>query len=321
MQRSATLLFGSVIFVAFLCGSFTLYASDQRTTDALVDTPEGLKLVDAPLSTAQSASGGKPDEHAWTARDIAYLLSPLISLFGVGLIVIYNQKTARADQWLKINEAEADYIQAKLDKFYGPFMLESDANHLMAQDLRSRQPDPDSYRLLDKLFDGQWRENLSPGDAALVAEICQTGERLARIIKEHCGLADAKILPYISRAITHFRVLKLAYEKKLGADSKPYLRYVYPKALDPVLRKELNRLQERLTLLRQNPTKPHGELAPLDLTAHPLDSWPDPQRPDYDPKTDSLRPGTGPGKSLLGSQSLKEDAGLSNERAEKSGRP
>jgi len=212
----------------------------------------------------------------FTARDIAFLISPLISLIGVGLIVYFTRRNSISEQWLKINQAEAEYLQNKLDKFYGPFILESEANYLMAQDLRSRQPDPEEYRLLDKLFDKKWRDSLSPGDKALVEEICSTGGRLASVIKDNAGLVDSRILPYISRAISHFRVLSLANDNELGDDSAPFLSYVYPKSLDPVLRMELDRLQKRMTLLRQNPTKPHGDLTPLDLSKYPLAKWPDP---------------------------------------------
>ena len=258
---------------------------------------------------SEAAVDKSPDTLGWTLRDIAYLVSPLVSLIGVGLIVYFTRKNTISEQWLKINQAEADYLQTKLDKFYGPFVLESEANHLMAQDLASRQPDPSRYRLLDKLFDKEWRASLSPGDKVLVHEICQTGERLSGVIKENSGLVDAEILPYISRAISHFRVLKLAYEERLGGDSEPFLRYVYPKALDRVLDKELKRLQERLALLRQNPTLSHGKLPPLDLSEYPLDEWPDPHRPDFDPSSSTLKPGREPSGRLLSSRNDPQASG------------
>ena len=279
--------------------SFAFFASTLLAQEAISDSEEvaGNDQID----TTPDKDDASSDE--MSLRDIAYILSPIVSFFGVALVIYYNQKTARADQWLKINEAEANYLQDKLDKFYGPFILESESNHLMAQDLRSRQDDPGSYRLLDKLFDSEWRNNLAPGDAALTEEICNTGERLGDVIKKNCGLVDPDILPYISRAITHFRILKLAYEKKLGESSAPYLRYVYPKTLDPVLRKELNRLQNRLAQLRQFPTKPHGQMPSLELGDYPLDDWPDPQRPSFDPATGKLVKSSGPGQSLLTSPS------------------
>ncbi|WP_146193070.1 hypothetical protein [Maritimibacter sp. 55A14] len=251
---------------------------------------------------AAAVSSATSGSEALTARDIAYLGSPLISLIGVGLIVYFTRKSDVSEQWLKINEAEANYLQNKLDKFYGPFIVESDANHLLAQDLRSRQSAPEEYRLLDKLFDSEWTKALSAGDKELVREICQTGERLSSMIKENIGLVDPDILPYISRAIAHFRVLRLAYEGKLGDDSAPFLRYVYPKQLDPVLQMELERLQRRVKKLRQEPTTPHGEIAPLDLSNYPLEPWEDPDRPDFDPSSGELVVADGSGSSLLGSR-------------------
>jgi hypothetical protein len=240
--------------------------------------PTETGAASGPNAMLDSPTSGQQRANKWTSRDIAYLISPLISLIGVGLIVYFTRKNAISEQWLKINEAEANYIQEKLDKFYGPFLLESEANLLMANDMRSRQPDPRTFRLLAMLFNPDWRDTLSEGDQALVAEICDTGERLANLIKENAGLVDPAILPYIARALTHFRTLKLAYDGKLGNDSAPYLHYIYPKALDPVIEAEVARLQDRLLTLKQNPTKPHGDLAPLDLSSHQLDAWPNPPR-------------------------------------------
>lgn len=215
----------------------------------------------------------------WTSRDIAFLISPLISLIGVAIIVFFTRKSAVSEQWLKINEAEANYLQNKLDKFYGPFTVASEANYLLAQDLRSRQPIPDGYRLLDKLFDAKWREDLPAGDRELVREICETGERLSTLIKENIGLVDPKIIPYIARSLAHFRILKLAYDQKLGDNSSPFLRYVYPHQLDSVLNLELERLQRRVMLLRKEPTKSHGEMVQLDLSSHELFPWNGPDGP------------------------------------------
>jgi len=201
------------------------------------------------------------------------------ALIGVAIIVFFTRKSTVSEQWLKINEAEANYLQNKLDKFYGPFTVASEANYLLAQDLRSRQPIPDGYRLLDKLFDAKWREDLPAGDRELVREICETGERLSTLIKKNIGLVDPKIIPYIARSVAHFRILKLAYDQKLGDNSSPFLRYVYPHQLDSVLKLELERLQRRVMLLRKEPTKSHGEMVQLDLSAHELLPWNGPDGP------------------------------------------
>jgi hypothetical protein len=209
------------------------------------------------------------------------LISLVGSLVGVGLVVYFTRRNVIAEHWLKTNEAQANYIQEKLDKFYGPFIIISESNHLIAQDLRARQPNSAAYRLLDKLFDSKWKSTLSLGDSVFVAEICATGEKLDELVQKQAGLVATEILPYIARAMTHYRVLSWAHKDLLGSDSKPYLRYVYPKVLDRVVDLELRRLTQRLTLLREHPSKPHGSMPPLDLAQYPLEKWPDPQRPDF----------------------------------------
>lgn len=112
--------------------------------------------------------------------------SPLMSLLSVLIAlaaVIYgkrsNDKTIAAAQrstevtlWQKANETELKDIQAQLDEFYGPYLQMSEANHLLAQELRARQPDED-YRMLVKVFDRDWLRQLSPADRTIVREVCE----------------------------------------------------------------------------------------------------------------------------------------------------
>ncbi len=213
-----------------------------------------------------------------------------MTLAGVILVGVLTRMNVRADHWLKANQAESTYLQSKLDKFYGPFKIISDTNHLLARDLASRQKEPGDYRLLDKLFDNKWRDNLSPGDLRFVEEICNNAMHLTTIIEKNIGWIDVELQPFLSRALAHFRVLHLAYEKKLGSSSTPYLKYVYPIMLDRVLDEEIQRIRDRLNLLRSNPTKRHAVLCPMDLKSQEMElqAWPDPPRPIYDPDSNSL---------------------------------
>ncbi|MEM6392794.1 MAG: hypothetical protein AAF797_08495 [Planctomycetota bacterium] len=229
---------------------------------------------------ASSLQPAEAEQSNWSSRDVAIIVTPILSLLGVGLIVYFTRRNVLSEQWLKTNRAEADYLQNKLDSFYGPLILLSQSNHHLAQDLRSRQVDPGSYRLLDKLFDNNWRDNLTPGDATFVDDICHQAQVLSKIMEDHVGLVDQQVLEYLARAHAHFKVLRLAHEKKLGVDSKPYLKYVYPRQLDEVLSRERARLQARIELLRRRPTEDHGEIGPIDLNGLGLKKWPDPNRPD-----------------------------------------
>lgn len=214
------------------------------------------------------------------------IVSGLLAFVGVwlGLKIATNNtaKTAEAAQknndaaiWQKANETELRDIQAKLDGFYMPFQLLSDANHMLAQDIRVRQPK--DYRMLVQLFDTEWRESLSPGDKKIVEIVCNNAEELRALIANKSGLVDDKILPYLSRASVHFRILNLAYKSELGADPVRFNEYVYPRQLDKVLALEIERLRRRVEQLREkpggSPPSREGLVIPPDYV---LPKWSDP---------------------------------------------
>ena len=219
--------------------------------------------------------------------------SPLVSLFSVVIAlvaVIYgkrsNDKTITAAQrstevtlWQKANETELKDIQGKLDEFYGPYLQMSEANHLLAQELRARQPDED-YRMLVKVFDRDWLRQLSAADRTIVREVCENAAKLETFIRDHAKMVEPQILPYLSRASAHFRILNLAHKGELGSEFPPNLaHYVYPRQLDGVLKTEVHRLQERCRLLRSKPDSAPGPIESLKIPEDlKLDPWPSPTR-------------------------------------------
>ena len=185
------------------------------------------------------------------------------------------QRNSDASIWQQANETELREIQAKLDGFFVPFQLLSKSNHQLAQDIRARQGE--GYRMLIKLFDKEWRDGLSDGDKKLVEIVCYNGEELRELIGEKSGLVDDKILPYLSRASAHFRILHLAYKRELGTDSERFQDYVYPRQLDGVLELEIARLRNRIEELRANPGTAPKPLVPLQIPAElQLPEWVDP---------------------------------------------
>lgn len=182
-----------------------------------------------------------------------------------------------ATLWQKANEVELRSIEEKLGSFYGPIMTRLQADHMLAQDIRSRQPK--GYRLLTSLFDRDWLANLSKGDQRLVGLICEHAGKLEETII-NAGSVDPVLIPYFSRAVAHFRILRLAYEGVLGDDPKRFELYVYPRALDHILILEIKRLRSRVAALRAEPSGAPGPIGPLIVPKdekYALDPpWPDP---------------------------------------------
>jgi hypothetical protein len=185
------------------------------------------------------------------------------------------QKTNEATLWQKANEIELRSLQDRLDKFYIPLSILLKTDHQFAQDLRCRQPD--KYRLLVSLFDPQWLSSLSTGDQTLVRLICEQGRILEAFIKENAGGTDRELIPYLSRATAHFKILQLAYKRELGDSLGTFGAYAYPKQLDHVLEIVKDQLASRIAELRASPYAPPGPMKPLVIPPElNLDPWVDP---------------------------------------------
>jgi hypothetical protein len=261
-----------------------------------------------PLGAAQAtAPVAAPASDRLTGKDIALILGQLITALVAGTAVwasLTNTKrqiassndNAAAQRWRDANLKEVETLEELVRTFHVPYLVRSEANHNMAQDLRDRLNDP-KYRMLVKLFDPEWLTGLSPGNRTLVDEVCATGLALRDFIEKNGGGVDAALAEHLARASTHFRILWLAHEGTLGSDPQPFERYVYPRQLDPAIRTDLKRLLDRCALLRAEPSKDHGLLDPLVLPPEAvLDSWPNPMR--YDPVTGT--PGSVAPASSLG---------------------
>ena len=275
-------------FVAFLVLTFSLCqgvaANAQSSTPVQAApgsqvlsqtavTPITIKLE--PISPLKLDSGNGAPWWSYFVPIVGPIVSGALAFIGVWLglgIASKNttstteaaQKNNDAAIWQKANETELKNLQEKLNEFYIPFQLLSDANHLLAQDLRSRQK-MENYRLLIQLFDHDWRDGLTPGDRKLVEIICKNAEELRALIASKSGLVDEKILPYLSRVSVHFRMLYLAYKSKLGEDSERFKEYIYPRELDKVLALEVVRLRGRMESLRLNPSGRPGSFESLAI--------------------------------------------------------
>lgn len=228
-------------------------------------------MSDVLLNTAAAAGSS-----GFALRDALPLAPAAVAIAALWLSDISNKRTA----WQKTNETELKVIQDRLDGFYGPFRTLSDVNKLMNRDLRDRQADPKTFILIEKLFDKTWRAGVTSGEAALLKEVADNSKRLRAFIEKNVGMIDEKLLPYLSRAAAHYRMIELAFDKELGTDPAPFVkRYVFPRAVEDVLRLEVERLERRRDLLMTAPFKRPPPLKPLSIPAeYALPEWPNPPR-------------------------------------------
>ncbi|WP_148661689.1 PT domain-containing protein [Roseateles chitosanitabidus] len=239
-------------------------ASTPQPTTAPASQPTAIPIavhVDS-IAPIKIEPSGTASWWATYGPFVGSLLSSIVALGGVywslkiardntATVTEGARQSSEAALWQKANEAELKDIQAKLDGFYMPFWLLSKANHLLAMDVKSRQPN--DFRLLIKLFDKSWKDSLSPGDRKLVELICNNAEELRALIASKSGLVGGDVLEYLSRASVHFRVLHQVYKNELGDDPSRFKKYVYPRQLDDVLSREINRLNARMQELREKP--------------------------------------------------------------------
>jgi hypothetical protein len=249
--------------------------------------PSSVLAAPVPDVTVQLLSAS---EAGISLKDWAIILSPFISaIIGIAALIgtVKNTKrqiesantNAAAQRWKEANQKEIERLEAMLSTFHTPYLVRSEADKLMAEDLRDRMNDP-NYRLLIKLFDPNWQKSLPSGDQALVDEICAAGQGLQKLIEEASGGVDPVLVEHLSRAITHFRILSLAHKQELGVDPKPFQRYVYPRQLDLALKVDRERVLSRLRTLRSAPSDDHGQIQALHLPVDArLDPWPSPPRP------------------------------------------
>jgi hypothetical protein len=222
------------------------------------------------------AAKGQPEP--WTAKDYATVaggVSGLLAfLVGIGAILSNNRST-RANNNQKTNEAEVTSIETKLDSFYGPYTQLSSTNKLIAGELKSRHREKGEMRILLLMLDPAWRKGLSPGDQALVDEIIDIDTKLLSLIQDSAGMVDEAVQPYLYRAAAHFRMMILAHGGKLDNAPDRYSSYVYPRQLDGVVALEIARQKARMSALRLKPMKLHPPMQPLAIPdALSLNPWP-----------------------------------------------
>lgn len=279
-DRISTVL-GLLLALALTCAQAqpapATSGSDQTPAPPASATVQSPLLVRVEQAGPIKLEQGLPKP--WWESWVAPVISALTALAGAFIGGTIAQRSSAATINQKANEAEIKEIRTKLDTFYGPFMQRLEEGRLLANELRDRQPDKETFRTLIKLLEPNWLPGTSPADRTIVTEIVQNGQGLIGLIRDKAGAVDPALSPYLARAATHFTVLKLAKDGALENDPARFERYVFPKQLDEVLNLEVTRLTNRANALQSKPTKAHGPMASLVIPGIlALPAWPSPVR-------------------------------------------
>ncbi len=178
-----------------------------------------------------------------------------------------TQRSSRAAIIQKTNELEIESLDRRLAEFVGPFLQLSEENRTLAEEMK-RKYGGAKLRTLTAMLTPGWRETLSKGDAHLLEVVVGNGVDLRKLLMEKGAAAvSPELIPYFSKASSHFRFLELAYRGSLDMDPSKYEAYVYPRELDDIMRLESARLLARREKLRSEPYAPHDRMPDLDLSS------------------------------------------------------
>ncbi len=198
-----------------------------------------------------------------------------VSVIAVGFItcrITYmNNQSSLKEQ--KIRE-KRQIISQQLNEFYGPLMSYINTTKALYQILKSDKPN--NFRTLEFILEShinnttETHRGLSDNDSNILKEIISVESNIEQLIIDKGGLiddqelmfyyepdptktdVDIKGLSLLSIAITHFRVLKLAFDGKIKTeDLSKYKNFVYPTELNDKIFRKIRELKKELDQLNE----------------------------------------------------------------------
>lgn len=201
----------------------------------------------------------------WVKDVAAPLLAPLVAL--VALLVTYRlsgqtlRLTAemnRATLESKSHEEERKSIREKRDRFYGPYLQLRGMSNYLYGIFKARRTEEERQEYCDK--DGNFRTLIAlcrghifmGVDKVLLEEIIRIGDESSALIIKEIGLVDnPELQAGLSRAMTHYRIIKLAMERKLLTTNAEFDDFTFPKRVDELIQQQIKTLDARLQQLEQ----------------------------------------------------------------------
>lgn len=168
----------------------------------------------------------------------------------VGVLALwFSHKQTEITLEAKKQDEERAQIRKKLDELYGPLLqLRMKSNLLYQKFSESFRASDQNFSTLIYLLNGHV---FTGNDAVLLNAIIEIGKKTEDLIHEKAGLIDDTNLRTVvlPRAITHFLILRLAYQRALVGDTVKFRNLTFPKDLDTLLENRKKILEDRLDKL------------------------------------------------------------------------
>ncbi|MBU1682925.1 hypothetical protein KJ742_03185 [Patescibacteria group bacterium] len=168
-------------------------------------------------------------------------------------------------------------INSKLNDFYGPIISYLNVVKALYKLFFSNKPQ--NFRTLTYLLDpnqeyqtdkGIVKVKLSEVDKKLLSEIIETERKIEDLILTKSGLIDDDKLTFghmsskavssqtindtslIATVLSHFRLLRMAYNNEIKGDIEKFKGFVYPRQFDIEIKKKIDDLRNELKILDNN---------------------------------------------------------------------
>jgi len=168
--------------------------------------------------------------------------SEIINLASLGvaalaIIVSYLNNQKNNKEYIK--REERDELITLLDEFYGPYQQLLETSKQLYEKLNSNKEK--GWSALSYLLNGnEFTEN----DKYLFEEIIQVTNQLEKLRLEHGRL--------VAKANAHFRILSLAYQKKIQGEVNRFQDSTYPSKLNQTIDSKIIQINKRINNLKGN---------------------------------------------------------------------
>lgn len=174
--------------------------------------------------------------------EIIKILGPtLVGSVSIFASLVINNRILKS----KLREDEIKEINSKLNEFYGPFIQLKEKNKILYE-LFTKDKE-DYFKTLVALLKG---EEFKGNDKKLLNEIIEIDKKLESLIVDKGGYIENDYLRGLfAKASAHFNIMNQAYNGTLRGEVDRFKEYIYPKELDLEIKKEVNRLNNRINVL------------------------------------------------------------------------